>query len=173
MNMDTILVNNAGILRDISFHKMTPAQWDAVMSVHLTGTKNVTRAAWPVFREQGYGRVINTTSAAGLYGNFGQANYSAAKLGVVGMMNTLKLEGAKYDIMINSVAPIAASRLTKDVMPPDLFKQSKPEFVSPMVLYLCSDDCKQTLVDYRSIVTEKYNWHKITQQTIAVYEKVL
>jgi putative sterol carrier protein len=92
-------------------------------------------------REQGYGRIILTTSAAGLFGNFGQANYSAAKLGLVGFMNTLKLEGEKHNIKINTVAPIAATRLTEDVLPPDLFEKLKPEFVAPLVLYLCSDKC--------------------------------
>jgi putative sterol carrier protein len=92
-------------------------------------------------KEKGYGRIIMTTSAAGLYGNFGQANYAAAKMGLVGMMNTLKLEGEKYGIKVNTVAPLAASRLTQDVMPPELFERSKPEFVSPLVLFLCSDRC--------------------------------
>ncbi len=139
-----ILINNAGILRDKSIGKMEPAQWQSVLDVHLSGSYNVTRPAFKIMKEKGYGRIIMTTSAAGLYGNFGQANYSAAKLGIVGMMNTLKLEGAKYDIMINTIAPIAASRMTKDIMPPEIFEKSNPEFVSPMVLYLCSDDYKET-----------------------------
>ena len=139
-----ILINNAGILRDKNIGKMEPAQWQSVLDVHLSGSYNVTRPAFKIMKEKGYGRIIMTTSAAGLYGNFGQANYSAAKLGIVGMMNTLKLEGAKYDIMINTIAPIAASRMTKDIMPPEIFEKSNPEFVSPMVLYLCSDDCKKT-----------------------------
>jgi len=139
-----ILINNAGILRDKSFLKMEPENWKAIMDVHLNGAYNVTRPAMQVMRENLYGRIIMTSSAAGLYGNFGQTNYSAAKMALVGFMNTLKLEGMKYDINVNTVAPIAASRLTEDVMPPDLFEKSKPEFVVPMVLYLCSDECKET-----------------------------
>jgi len=139
-----ILINNAGILRDKSFLKMEPENWKAVLDVHLNGAYHVTRAAMAVMRENGYGRIVMTTSAAGLYGNFGQTNYSAAKMALVGLMNTLKLEGKKNDIKVNTVAPIAASRLTEDVMPPDLFEKSKPEFVAPMVVYLCSEGCQGT-----------------------------
>ncbi|MBW1924157.1 MAG: SDR family NAD(P)-dependent oxidoreductase [Deltaproteobacteria bacterium] len=139
-----IVINNAGILRDKSLVKMEPENWDAVMDVHLHGAYHVTRPAFIKMREQGYGRIIFTTSAAGLYGNFGQTNYSAAKTGLVGFMNTLKLEGEKYDIKVNTVAPVAATRLTEDVLPPDMFAKLKPEFVSPIVLYLCSDKCGET-----------------------------
>jgi NAD(P)-dependent dehydrogenase (short-subunit alcohol dehydrogenase family)/acyl dehydratase/putative sterol carrier protein len=136
-----ILINNAGILRDRTFLKMDPPDWEAVKAVHLDGAFYVTRSAFRHMKENKYGRIIMTTSAAGLYGNFGQTNYSAAKMGLVGLMNTLKLEGEKYDVKVNTVAPIAATRLTEDILPPDLFENLKPEFVAPLVLYLCSEQC--------------------------------
>jgi NAD(P)-dependent dehydrogenase (short-subunit alcohol dehydrogenase family)/acyl dehydratase/putative sterol carrier protein len=136
-----ILINNAGILRDKSFANMSPDMWHAVLDTHLQGAFNVTHPAFSIMRQQGYGRIIFTTSAAGLFGNFGQANYSSAKLALVGLMNTLKLEGAKYNIKVNTVAPLAATRLTLDVLPPDFADRLKPEFVAPLVLYLCSEQC--------------------------------
>lgn len=136
-----ILINNAGILRDKGIGKMEPENWRIVLDVHLNGAYHVSRPAFSVMRENGYGRIVMTTSAAGLYGNFGQTNYSAAKMGLVGLMNTLKLEGAKYNIKVNTVAPMAASRLTADILPPDLLDRMKPEFVAPLVLYLCSEQC--------------------------------
>ena len=136
-----ILINNAGILRDKTLAKMDPENWDAVMDVHLKGAYNVTRPAFLKMRENRYGRIIFTTSAAGLYGNFGQTNYSAAKMGLIGFMNTLKLEGDKHHIKANAIAPVAATRLTEDILPPELLEKLKPEFVAPLVLYLCSEQC--------------------------------
>ncbi|HYQ59453.1 MAG TPA: SDR family NAD(P)-dependent oxidoreductase [Desulfatiglandales bacterium] len=139
-----IVINNAGILRDRTFAKMDSESWDAVMGVHLKGAYHVTRPAFVKMREQGYGRVVLTSSAAGLYGNFGQTNYSAAKMGLVGLMNTLKLEGEKHDIKVNTVVPIAGTRLTEGVLPPEIFERLKPEFVAPIVLYLSSEQCPVT-----------------------------
>ncbi|MGI9124885.1 MAG: SDR family oxidoreductase [Mycobacterium sp.] len=138
------VVSNAGILRDGTFHKMTADQWDAVIQVHLYGGYNVIRAAWPHFREQSYGRIVVATSTSGLFGNFGQANYSAAKLGLVGLINTLAQEGAKYNIKANAMAPIAATRMTEDILPPEVFKKLTPEYVAPIVAYLCTEEVPDT-----------------------------
>ena len=138
------VVSNAGILRDGSFHKMSFENWDAVLKVHLYGGYNVIRAAWPHFREQSFGRVVVATSTSGLFGNFGQANYSAAKLGLVGLINTLAHEGAKYNIKTNAVAPIAATRMTQDILPPEVFEKLTPEYVAPVVAYLCSEEVPDT-----------------------------
>jgi NAD(P)-dependent dehydrogenase (short-subunit alcohol dehydrogenase family) len=135
------VVSNAGILRDGTFHKMSFENFDAVVKVHLYGGYNVVRAAWPHFREQGYGRVVVATSTSGLFGNFGQANYGAAKLGLVGLINTLAQEGAKYNIHANALAPIAATRMTQDILPPEVFERLTPDFVAPVVAYLCTEEC--------------------------------
>lgn len=143
-----IVVNNAGILRDVSFTKMDEAAWDAVLRVHLYGTMFVAKAAWPHLRENAYGRMVNTTSAAGLYGNFGQASYAAAKMGIVGLSKTLAQEGAKYDIRVNVVAPVAKSRMTETILPPPVLEKIQPEAVSPVVAYLCSEGCEETAQIY-------------------------
>lgn len=134
-----IVVNNAGILRDKTFAKMQLDDFRDVVDVHLMGSVNVTKAAFPVMKEQGYGRIVLTTSSSALYGNFGQTNYGAAKLGLVGFMNTLKLEGAKYDIRVNAVAPTALTRMTEGLWPPEVAAGLRPEYVVPAVVYLCSD----------------------------------
>jgi multifunctional beta-oxidation protein len=131
-----ILINNAGILRDISFKNMKDQDWDLITEVHIKGPYKCARAAWPHFRKQKYGRIINTASAAGLFGSFGQCNYSAAKLSQVGFTETLAKEGAKYNIIANVIAPIAASRMTATVMPPDVLENLRPEWVVPLVAVL-------------------------------------
>jgi NAD(P)-dependent dehydrogenase (short-subunit alcohol dehydrogenase family) len=135
-----IIVNNAGILRDKSFSSMTPDMWDAVINVHLRGAYCVSRAAWPHLREQNYGRIVSTSSAAGIFGNFGQANYGAAKMGLVGLTRVLAQEGARNNIKVNAIAPVARTRMTEDLLGP-LADKLDPSLVSPLVAYLASEDC--------------------------------
>lgn len=139
-----IVVNNAGVLRDKTFHNMTVEDFDFVVKVHFLGTAYVTRAAWPILRAKAYGRVVVTSSNSGIYGNFGQSNYGGAKLAVVGFMNALRLEGQKYNIMVNALAPVAGTRMTESLMTPEVLEKLRPEYVSPMVAYLCSEQCQRT-----------------------------
>ncbi len=135
-----VLVNNAGILRDRSFGKMSGEEWDAVVAVHLTGSANCSLAVWNQMKAQNYGRIVMTTSTSGIYGNFGQANYGAAKTGVWGLMNTLHIEGAKNHIHVNCISPTAATRMTEDVIPPDALPLLDPKWVTPAVVYLGSKE---------------------------------
>ena len=138
-----IVINNAGILRDKAFHNMTFDQIDAVIDVHLRGAFHVTHAAWGHMREQGYGRIVNTSSNSGILGNFGQANYGAAKMGLVGLTNVLAIEGAKSNIKVNAIAPLAFTRMTADLMP-GLEEKLQPERVTPVVIYLAHESCEVT-----------------------------
>ena len=139
-----VVVNNAGILRDKTFHKMEDADWDLVYKVHVEGAYKVTRAAWPHLREQNYGRVIFTASTSGIYGNFGQSNYGMAKLGLYGLTRTLAIEGRKNNLLVNAIAPTGGTRMTEGLIPPQVFEQLKPELVSPLVVYLGSEQCQDT-----------------------------
>ncbi len=139
-----ILINNAGILVDSSFAKMDEKKWDTAMAVHLKGTFYVTKPTYLHMMRQNYGRIVMTTSASGLAGNFGQTNYASAKMGVVGFANALKLEGAKYNIKVNVIAPVAGTRLTEGVVPPQIFRRMSVEFVTPAVLYMCSEECQDS-----------------------------
>ncbi|HEX4180596.1 MAG TPA: SDR family NAD(P)-dependent oxidoreductase [Caulobacteraceae bacterium] len=135
-----ILIANAGILRDKSFSKMEIADFELVLNVHLLGTVKPTKAVWEIMKAQNYGRIVVTTSSSGLYGNFGQSNYGAAKLGIIGFMNTIKLEGQKNNIHINAISPVAATRMTENLMQPAMLEKLKPEYVTPGVVYLASDE---------------------------------
>jgi multifunctional beta-oxidation protein len=136
-----IIVNNAGILRDKAFTNMDDKLWDSVYDVHLLGTYKVTKAAWPHMLKNKYGRIVNTTSTSGIYGNFGQTNYAAAKCGILGFSRALAREGAKYNIYVNTIAPNAGTAMTRTIMPEEMVQAFKPDYVAPMVVLLCSDKC--------------------------------
>jgi NAD(P)-dependent dehydrogenase (short-subunit alcohol dehydrogenase family) len=141
-----ILIANAGVLRDKSFSKMEIADFEFVLNVHLLGTVKPVKAVWEIMRAQNYGRIVVTTSSSGLYGNFGQTNYGAAKLGLVGFMNTLKIEGQKNNIHVNAISPVAATRMTENLMPPEMIAKLAPEAVTPGVVFLCSDEAPTGVV---------------------------
>ncbi|KAG9287655.1 hypothetical protein G9A89_024005 [Geosiphon pyriformis] len=170
-----ILINNAGILRDNTFAKMTDKDWDLVQAVHVRGTYKVTKAAWDIFKKQKYGRIVNLASAAGIYGNFGQANYSSAKLGLVALTKTLAKEGATSNIHVNVIAPIAASRMTEAVMPKDLLEAFKPEFVVPLVLYLCHNTTGEngSLFEVGAGFVAKLRWERSKGAVFKVDETFL
>ena len=135
-----VLVNNAGILRDKSFHKISIEDFNLVMSVHFQGTLNCTHTVFPIMREQNYGRIIFTSSSSGVFGNFGQSNYGSAKMAMVGLMNTLKIEGQKYNIHSNSITPVAYTRMTDGLLPDEVGESLQPEYVTPAVIYLSSNE---------------------------------
>jgi len=141
-----ILVNNAGILRDKSFHNVTLDDFNLVMDVHFQGTLNCTHTIYPIMREQGYGRIVFTSSSSGVYGNFGQSNYGAAKMAIVGLMNTLKIEGQKYNVFSNSITPVAYTRMTEGLIPKDFGKNLQPEYVTPAVIYLSGKDAPNGVI---------------------------
>lgn len=176
-----ILIANAGILRDKSFAKMELRDFEAVMNVHLMGTVKPAHAIWPIMRAQKYGRIVVTTSSTGLYGNFGQTNYGAAKLSLVGFMNSLKLEGEKDNIKVNAICPVAATRMTENLMPPPVMEMLKPEYVTPAVAYLASDEAPTGMIltaaagvfaAAQLVETDGVNLgHKATADDVAQYFK--
>ncbi len=170
-----IVVNNAGILRDTSFQKLSEEDWDLIYRVHVLGSFRVTRAAWNHMRDAGYGRIVFTASAAGIYGNFGQANYSMAKLGLVGLSNTLAIEGKKRGIRVNTIAPLAGSRLTETVLPKELIDALKPEYVSPLVAYLCHESCDENggLFEVGGGFFAKLRWQRTRGKTFKLGRPIM
>ena len=167
-----VVINNAGILRDKTFHKMEEQDWDLIYDVHVRGAFKVSHAAWPYMRDQNYGRMVFTASAAGIYGNFGQTNYAMAKLGLHGMSQTLALEGRSKNIMVNTIAPIAGSRLTETVMPQQLVDALKPEFIMPLVVKLCDENSQETggLYEVGAGWVGKVRWERSKGHSFSVSE---
>lgn len=165
-----VIVNNAGILRDVSFVKMKDQDWDLIHKIHVKGTYSVTKAAWPYMLEQKFGRIICVSSAAGIYGNFGQANYGSAKLAILGMANSLALEGASKNVHINTIAPVAASRMTETVMPPQVLAALKPEYVAPLVAYLAHESTKENggLFEVGAGFVAKLRWERTKGHYFAI-----
>jgi len=157
-----ILINNAGILRDKTVTRISDLDWDLVHRVHLRGSFLLSRAAWPHMKQAKYGRIVMTSSTSGIFGNFGQANYGAAKLGLVGLSNTLALEGARSGIHCNAIVPTAASRMTEDILPPDMLSAMAPGLISPVVAWLCHEDCTDTgnVVEASAGWAGKYRWQR-------------
>src|SRR3954468_719719 len=186
-----ILINNAGILRDKSFAKMSVEDFRAVVDVHLIGSAICTKAVWETMREQAYGRILMTASSTGLYGNFGQANYGAAKLGLAGFAKTLHLEGVKHNIRVNTIAPTAATRMTEDIFPPEMLGLFNPDNVVPAALYLVSEEAPSNMIvgagggvvqaayvtltpgyalpeGRRTVEEVAANWDKVTDRTLEI-----
>jgi len=165
-----IIINNAGILRDRSFGRMTDTDWMMTYRVHLKGTYKVTRAAWPYMMKQKYGRIINITSAAGLFGNFGQSNYAAAKSGVIGLTNALALEGKEYNITVNSVAPNAGTRMTATIMPQEMVELLKPEYTAPLISFLTHESCNATggIYEVGSCWVARLRWQRSGGASFAI-----
>jgi 3-hydroxyacyl-CoA dehydrogenase/3a,7a,12a-trihydroxy-5b-cholest-24-enoyl-CoA hydratase len=163
-----IVVNNAGFLRDVAFHKMSAPDWDDLYQVHLLGAFRILHAAWPRMREQGYGRIVNTSSAAGIYGNFGQVNYGTFKLALHGMTQPLAVEGRAKNIHVNSIAPAADSRLTRTVMTPEQLAPMSAELVSPLVAWLCHETCIETggLFEVGGGFIAKLRWERTAGATL-------
>jgi len=168
-----VVVNNAGILRDVSFQKISDNDWDLIFKVHVRGAYKVTRAAWPHFKKQGYGRVIMTSSTSGIYGNFGQTNYAAGKLALVGFSNALALEGARMGVNVNAIAPTAGSRMTATVMPAEVVDALRPEFVAPLVVLLSHESTTTTggLFEVGGGFCARLRWERAAGATISLQEE--